>query len=173
MQTNRASNSLSRRLLGAFGVLILFGLLGAAISYFGWMVAEGAALSTSWPTADGVITSHKIDRHRTEDGGDTYKPQVAYEYAVDGVLYNGSRITFVDIVGYGTDDAAEDRMASYPVGTTVKVYYDPSNAGISVLEPGVNVTSFAFIIVGLCVIGLAVIPLLRIPFSYVLRRKNQ
>jgi uncharacterized protein DUF3592 len=105
-------------------------LWGLNTLYAGWS-------SRSWPTADG-----KIFYSSARTGGRNYRRQLWYEYNVRGTRYvaenyrvGGNRSPFKDTV----KEAAE----RYPVGHTVKVYYNPSNPSEAVLEPGLcTATSF-------------------------------
>jgi hypothetical protein len=59
----------------------------------------------------------------------------------------GNRSPFKDTV-----KAAAER---YPVGRTVKVYYNPSNPSEAVLEPGLWYGNFIFAGIGVVIIGVA------------------
>ena len=60
-----------------------------------------------------------------------------YEYAVGGVSYSSSNISFTadqdSVSGCGF---AREALKSYPPGKAVSVYYDPQNPKDSVLIPG-------------------------------------
>ena len=125
-------------------------------SRIGKPMREQAAASTSWPTTDGRITASRVERvKRAGEGNATYTADITYEYSLDGRGFEGDRVWFGD--NYSASDASAFRaaVARYPVGTAVKVHYDPAEPSESVLEPGPTWSGsmLYFIGLGLMAIG--------------------
>jgi hypothetical protein len=122
-------------------------LVGIGVHIF---ARDGAA--KDWPTTDGVITSSKIDSNtiQTHDRAgnlryaETRQPKVSYSYTVDGKQLEGSRITREP----HADGHGDAKLAAYPVGKTVKVYYDPKDPASSVLELGTSIGGIIFAALG-------------------------
>ena len=120
-------------------VLAVLGVAG--LGYSIWSAIEGWA-ALRWPVVEGEITSSKVKQipgvRRFGYGGPSYEPSVAYSYRVLGTTYSGTRLRFG---GEPTDyyqDNTYAKLAQYPVGTTVRVHYQPDDPSRSVLEPGVG-----------------------------------
>lgn len=64
-----------------------------------------------------------------------FHARIAYRYKVGARYYvaTGGNLSGYE---YGSRVEAERVVALYPVGTKVKVYYDPSDPAIGLLEPG-------------------------------------
>jgi len=66
----------------------------------------------------------------------------------------GDRQYSADMVSFGqygssSRSHAEEIVNRYPTGRTVAVYYDPSDPGTAVLEPGVTWSSYMILGIGL------------------------
>jgi hypothetical protein len=115
----------------------VFIVVGFAIICFGVRNAERAFVSTNWPKADGIIRS-SIDHRSSNKNGITYQADVSYDYAVSGVPYSGSEVSFSQF-GLGNAPHAQSIVASYPKGKKVKVSYAPDHPDLSVLETGLTI----------------------------------
>ncbi len=122
----------------------LFVLVGLAVAAYGLTVLCHARRSATWPGTPGVVTKSDVSR-----GDQSYAAAVAYAYTVDGVPYRGADIGSGIELASTTEDHARRRVARYPVGTPVAVYYDPAAPATAVLEPGVLKTSFVPLVFGL------------------------
>src|SRR5689334_10359956 len=71
----------------------VFILLGTGLSWWGWNIVQDARTSSNWRTADGIVTSSEI-RDTSDAEGDSYSPEVIYEYQVSGVSYQNDTIKF-------------------------------------------------------------------------------
>ena len=92
--------------------------------------------SERWPTAAGVISANWL-RVGIGKYGRFFHPEIAFRYRVGDVDYQGSRISF----GFDRDGPqreAQDILDRYPMGSPVKVYYDPANPAFGILQPGRN-----------------------------------
>jgi len=120
-------------------------VIGAILAAVGWFTAfslgkplrDRAAASIDWPTADGRITRSELERFR-ERGQTMYSADVAYEYALDGKTFGGNRVWFGDDARSSDPTAWRRAVERYPVGSGVKVHYDPDDPQESVLEPGLT-----------------------------------
>ena len=57
-----------------------------------------------------------------------------YTYEVDGVTYQGDRLTIGTFTS-SSQGLARRTAAKYPVGSEIKVHYDPLSPGESVINP--------------------------------------
>jgi hypothetical protein len=129
------------------GLLLIFGLVGAGLSYWGWTILQDARASATWPTAAGVVTSSEVDHSTDAEGGDSYSPEVDYQYQVDGQTITNNQIKFGEN-SYSSRRKAEEIAANYPLGQQVTVYYEPERPTNAVLEPGVSAGSYIVISIG-------------------------
>lgn len=93
--------------------------------------------SQNWPSSMGRVLAAYVDARRSTSSGGTstaYYPVVLYEYNVDGKPYQGQRISFGLEVGSGWRGQAEKKIASYPPGSMVEVFFNPQNPAEAVLE---------------------------------------
>jgi hypothetical protein len=92
----------------------------------------------AWPTTTGRVLSAEVVAHRSRTGrsgySTSYYPAVAYEYVVNGQRYMNNVVNPGQAVGIGLRGVVEKKVARYPVGNAVQVYYNPQNPGESVLE---------------------------------------
>lgn len=125
-------------LLVIFGALMIGVLIVATLVKYlevskaqRWEQAPGRVL-TSQARARKVRTVES--RTGAEGGADRDVrnfAEVTYEYRVAGKTYRGKRISIGEDLG---DMAVEQRLARYPVGASVTVYYDPQQPDQAVLE---------------------------------------
>ena len=139
--------------------VILVVLGGGGIIAGIWIILKAYA-SSKWPSCQGTITSSEVDmektaRHRTE----TFTAKVAFEYQVRGKSYSASRISFFEY-GSSNPDHATRRVARYPTGRSVRVYYNPKNPKTAVLEPGARLMSYCVLGFGIALAGIGVVLLL-------------
>jgi hypothetical protein len=114
-----------------------------------WYLSRALACR-NWPTTAGVIVSAERAKHtaqgpRRQSGSVTYEAKLRYSYRVNGVSYEGTRVSFGDFAGTsGSSQAASARLAQYAPGRAVTVYYQPRNPDVSVLETKVRWPSIVF-----------------------------
>ena len=114
----------------------LFVLAGLAVAAYGLTVLYHARRTAAWPSTPGVVTKSDVSH-----GAQSHATAVAYAYTVDGVPYRGADIGRGIEFASTTEDHARRRVARYPVGARVTVYYDPAAPATAVLEPGVSKAS--------------------------------
>ena len=118
-----------------------FGLL-AMLVIFG--IQRHAARQRSWPIAPGKVTSsdvHQYEEWSSSDSGSRrlqtmYRADVVYSYEVAGVRYTGDKAKTGGGVSSNIEAIARRTAERFPVGTTLKVHYDPQNPAESALNPG-------------------------------------
>lgn len=96
-----------------------------------------------WPTVDGVIEASGVEALRmlSADSDPTlrtrrmFRSDVVYRYRVGGVDLKGSRLRLGGRFFASFDRLARRDAEAYPVGTRVKVFYNPDNASEAVLDP--------------------------------------
>lgn len=118
-----------------FASIVVF--VSGAILLYGAKLLFNANASTSWPTTQGRVISSSIDSKREDKQRTTYHAEVLYEFSVAGQNHSSNDITFVE---YGSTNPAHARRSvnQYPAGSTVTVYYSPTDPDTSVLEPGIS-----------------------------------
>ena len=114
--------------------------------------------SQAWSATSGQITESYVRESQSRDSegytSTSYYSEVRYLYQVMGVEYNGDKVAFGGSVG-GSRKKASERIAQYPVGKTVTVYYDPNNHEDAVLErrigsKGMLIIGIIFTLIGVC-----------------------
>jgi Protein of unknown function (DUF3592) len=93
----------------------------------------------NWQGVQGRILASEIERRRSSSGNGgtsiSYYPVVIYEYEVGGRRYQGRRLSFGTEIGWGGfTNQAQKKVAQYPPGSIVPVYYNPENPNDAVLE---------------------------------------
>jgi len=95
-----------------------------------------AKRSERWPAAPGVISANWL-KVGIGKYGRLYHPEIAFRYRVGAADYQSNRISF----GFDRDGPqreAQNILDRYPMGSAVKVYYDPANPAFGILQPGQN-----------------------------------
>jgi len=106
--------------------LTLFGL-GIKTSYYG-------AKSTSWPSTAGVIQTSKVVKQRN-NGRTTFHWDFDYTYVHDGMQYQASKVSF----GVTSLSVSPSQLADkYSKGKAVRVFFNPDDPSIAVLERGIT-----------------------------------
>jgi hypothetical protein len=120
---------------GMMGAIFLAG--GAFMLVVQWLVWRQASVARSWPIAEGRITASGTESFASRMNHRSVKlHRAAIEYAdsVEGREWRGSRVAMGGREGSGEKRAGR-LAARYPVGASVRVYYDPADASNAVLEP--------------------------------------
>jgi hypothetical protein len=111
--------------------------MGTLFTFFGMYISclfvrnnLNAIDAKSWPSVEGEIVTAEVIHTK----GKNYKPNFFYTYAVNGVTYINSRMTYGS--QGGKIDVVNKVMEAYPLFSKVRVYYKPNDPDISVVEPG-------------------------------------
>ncbi len=123
------------------GLAVLSGL-ALMLGTVAWNYRDVSTLF--WPTTTGRIEQPNDMWERPA----RIRFDLMCTYTVDGVRYSTNRIKLDSDFYPGTRFYIED-SDRYPVGRTVRVWYDPDHPHIGILEPGYNVGSNRFFQVGL------------------------
>jgi hypothetical protein len=105
--------------------------IAAMVGYVG--LKDGSAI-VLWPKTVGTIELSQVNQM-----GGRYWPKLMYSYRVDGVAHKGRYINYVEMMGAGYAGSRDpgwsrDRIAPYPAGRQVVVYYDPARPDTSLLD---------------------------------------
>jgi hypothetical protein len=122
------------------GFSSLFVIVGVTVFGFGVCQYMRAQDSSNWPSAMGKVIYSDVERRSDEDGT-TYSAEVEYEFTVADQLLSGNLIKFGEV---NTSNSSHARriVNRYPVGSEVRVFYDPNDPYLSVLEPGVHASTY-------------------------------
>lgn len=125
----------------AIGLLLLsVGLAFGAIVLVRWGLGSMRERSVArWPTAIATVVYSQVasEDRRDRKGREQvrYVPVIAYEYAVEGAVYQAARLRFGDTA---VPDLSRARTIAerFPVGAGIEVHYNPSRPGEATIEPG-------------------------------------
>ena len=96
--------------------------------------------TNDWEPVDGVVTDSYVSESSGGEGGTTYCLHVNYEYTVDGMTFQGDKVSYS--LENNCNSWSENADEEYAEGEEITVYYDPSNPSDSVLEPGLTGINF-------------------------------
>jgi len=117
---------------------IFFGLaLGALAAWSIRRSRQSRRASRDWLTTDGRIVESRVEQKNLGSGdrpGILFAPRVTYEYSVNDHTYRSERIAFSGGVSSLAPQAAQVKIARYPSGAQVTVYYNPKRPEEAVLE---------------------------------------
>jgi len=116
----------------------VIGLVFAVIGLFSCWVGISAYLKDQqarhWPATTGRIMYSSVVESSDSDGNTTYNPVIQYSYRVNDQPHVGSVRRFGGST-IGPTEASEI-IASYRVGSTVTVFFNPDHPEEAVLERG-------------------------------------
>jgi Protein of unknown function (DUF3592) len=122
-------------MITAFG--ILFGLtLGAIASWFVFRDRRRNRAARAWPGTAGRIVESRVEAKTLPGDRPTirFAPRIVYEYAVNGRAHRSERIAFDEVFWSLAALGAAAKVAGYPAGAEVTVYYNPQRPEEAVLE---------------------------------------
>lgn len=117
----------------------LFIVLGVALIYFGLNRLMLVRQSQNWAKTSGQIISARVGFVSSK--GIVYFPDIVYRYTIAGIAYEGKQVSF----GFreGDKTSTQEKVAQYPVGSRVDVFYNPESPNESCLEPGGRTLGFS------------------------------
>lgn len=85
-----------------------------------------------WPTTTAVVVKSSVTGNRA------FRPDIAYEYKVNGRIYHGN--TNLNTPGFGNKrsrrDTAERIVSDYKLDQQVTIHYNPNDPAESYIRPG-------------------------------------
>ncbi len=134
------------------GAFLLASLIVLGVGVYGM---QQSIQVNAWPTAAGTITRAMMCS-RWVNGEVVYSgPCIDYLYTVNDQSYKASSIDTGEFSDRGLWWAMIGIPNQYRVDRTVKVYYDPANAGVSRLEPAIPARDWITAIIGGAMAGLS------------------
>lgn len=109
-------------------ILVPYLLISSLVTLWGWSIIARKNKTLKWPTTEG-----RIDEYDSGEKEGELFPRIIFSYTVNGRNYktpmshSGSTPPPEFVIIYAE---------KYPVGTNVKVYYDPEHPENATLEPG-------------------------------------
>ena len=94
-----------------------------------------ATQSRHWPSVEGSVIETSLEVIADSEQW-RYRPLVEYAYRVRERDYRCSRIQWGDRIDLPSRAAAARVIGHYRTGKPVKVYYDPRQPAVAVLQPG-------------------------------------
>jgi hypothetical protein len=136
-----------------FAAVFLAGIGGIAAGIY---FMRRAVAATKWTKIRGRVISSEVKRISTTDDlqdGDTihsvsYRPEVSYEYAVDGKTYQSHQIAIL-VSTSSNEGIARAVVDKYPAGKEIDIYYNPDKPKDAVLEQSSPGSGWFFIGIGI------------------------
>ena len=155
-------------------------VVGCSLSYvLFWDELSSQIETDDWVGAQGVVISSGIESERSCDydseGGcsTTHQPFAEYQYDLDGVSYEGTRISYTwENTFIGFHSLAESVIDDFQEGEEVTVYVNPDDHDESVLIQGIELKSMSFPIAILLPLVLASQPIQFILMVNYAKRRN-
>jgi len=114
-----------------------FALIATAmlLVWFFHYATRRAEESAYWPIAEGNVIAASM---KVIGGSDQsrFRPLVEYAYRVGDRDYRSDRIQWGALTDLPSRSAAAKVVGHYQTGKSVKVYYDPRQPRVAVLQPG-------------------------------------
>jgi hypothetical protein len=127
--------------IGSFTLIVTtlpFVIIAIVFFYIALRGRRASSITKGWPTTTGRVLRSEVElrRSHSSEGGysSSYYPAVLYEYQVMGQRYQSSTLSPGMEYGLGFQGRVQARVAKYPAGSTVMVYYNPDNPAQAVLE---------------------------------------
>jgi Protein of unknown function (DUF3592) len=130
--------TLARLILVLMGTVFFFG--------FGRDFLRSLA-SREWVAVEGKIIRTWMSETTGSHHGNTFTPNVAYEYTYKGRKYQGSTIRVVGI-SYRYKSFAVEELAKFVKGSRVQVYLNPSHPTECALQPRAEWLALVFAVLG-------------------------
>ena len=120
---------------------VIFLLLGIA-GFVGMQMASSYAdRAQQWPSVDGKIVTSEVSTatSRFKYGvRTTLVADIEYAYTVNGEDFQGEHLRLLPMLHMQPGETPQELVARYPVGRSVKVYYDSGNPSAAVLNPALG-----------------------------------
>lgn len=130
-----------------FGLVLLLMILGIV------QKAKASKAAKTWQNTSGTVKRSELSiSHDTDSDGTsstTYAANVVYNYQVNELSYKNDALSFGKVSAGRRK--AEKKLAQYPVGSRLTVYYDPKDPAKAVLEP-VAASFGTYLVIGIILI---------------------
>ena len=113
---------------------LAFTLPGAVVSFYSIKNIIDGKASQKWPETNGMIISSTVEKYVGAQKKSKYLAEVIYSFSVNGSEYKADKIRFGTMASLHAGDLSE----IYSEGKSVKVFYNPQDPNVAVLETGVN-----------------------------------
>jgi Protein of unknown function (DUF3592) len=115
------------------------GLVFLCPGFLIWMApnAKRQYDSNSWPEVPGIVVATLPKPWVDSDKVTMYFGRVVYRYSVDGKEYTTDLTDLGPGAKRSTHQQALADVSSYRAGKEVRVFYDPADPSIGILEPGI------------------------------------
>jgi hypothetical protein len=128
------------------------------IAFSIWAIMTGLRMgmegwqAKSWPLAKGRMIKSRFSEYRTKNGIRIARLclDIDYLYMVNDKIFEGRRYD-AGWKCFASEDNIKDIIKRYPTGREIKVYYNPSNPSISMIQPGIPWASFLLCGVGIII----------------------
>jgi len=126
--------------LGIVVIGLVFLAIGVGLVNLARRTMKRSRASLSWPTVSGVVRASdvltRIDQQTRFD-----RASVLYQYVVGGTTYWSDTMSISAWEVAGDMQRARETVSRHPVGSQVRVYYDPDDPEAAVLVPGTAANS--------------------------------
>ncbi|SMF09209.1 Protein of unknown function [Alteromonadaceae bacterium Bs31] len=142
----------------AYGIPRLFMLVGIIFFIIGCYNLFRAFQTYSWPSVQGRIISSGVESYTTTytdratdrlSEQTVYDAYIAYEYIVEGARYSNDTVKVGGTIGSNIKAWTRALLNKYPQGKTVNIYYKPTDPTQSVLEKGIQLSTWFVAVFGL------------------------
>lgn len=133
------------------GIIPFLSGLGV-ILFIGKPMVDQAKASENWPTTEGMILESEVRDGQGEESN-MFSAHILYEYTVNNQTMEGDRIWFGGDFHSTNREQFQRIVNDYPLGKDVKVYYDPDDPVVAVLQPGAFNSSYIVYIIGCVIMG--------------------
>ncbi|MBE9029957.1 DUF3592 domain-containing protein [filamentous cyanobacterium LEGE 11480] len=116
---------------------------------FGMKHCAQAIASRNWPRTLGTITRSHLETFRSGPNFPRYALYLRYTYCVNGRDYIGHRVRFRPFWNVRDRRYMETFTQRYPKGSSVEIFYAPSQPKVAILEPGFDWSVTLLFLMGL------------------------
>ena len=134
--------------LGIVVIGLVFGAIGVGLAISARRTVKRSRASLSWPTVSGTVrASDVLTRYDQQSRYD--QASVLYQYDVGGTTYWSDTVSLAVMEVAGNMQRARETVSRHPVGSAVRVYYDPDDPEAAVLVPGTAAYSGTLLAIGI------------------------
>ncbi len=140
---SRERGSMDIYLLIGLGIVVagvVFVAVGVGFVTSARRTKKRSRASLSWPTVPGTVRASDVlttyHDHTRYD-----RASVLYQYVVGGTTYLSDTVSVTGVSVAGNMQQALETVSRHPVGSAVRVYYDPDDPEAAVLVPGTSAFS--------------------------------